>query len=144
MRTFLGNAPIAIGAGAIAFLLMPPAPFPLHAAEAASTLAVVIEANGAKQPLAFTELRARLDGSDRAIAMQALDVALNELGDGAALVWKRRSRGLTGVIKPVAAFRADDGRICRHLIYSLSLGNYARAVEGIACRGADGTWSFAG
>ena len=49
MRTFLGNAPI-IGAGVAAFLLMAPAPTPLNAGESVSTLAVVIEADGAKRP----------------------------------------------------------------------------------------------
>lgn len=144
MRTFLRNAPITIGAGVAAFLLLAPAPYPLHAGEAVSTLAVVIEADGAKRPLALAELKARLDGSDRSVAMNALEVALNELGDGATLVWKRQARGLAGIIRPVAAFRDDKGRVCRHLIYSLSLGHYARQVEGIACRGSDGVWSLQG
>ena len=69
-------------------------------------------------------------------------MALTELSDGATLVWRRPSRELTGVIKPVSAFRDDEGRVCRHLIYSLSLGTYVRQVEGIACRGADGNWSL--
>lgn len=144
MRTFLGNAPITIGAGVAAFLLLAPAPASLHAGEPVSTLAVVIEADGAKRPLASAELRRRLNGSDRAVAMKALDLALNELGDGATLVWKREARRLAGVIRPVAAFRDDQGRVCRHLIYSLSFGNYARRVEGIACRGANGVWSLQG
>lgn len=144
MRTFLGNAPITIGAGVAAFLSLAPAPSSLQAGEPVSTLAVVIEANGAKRPLAMAVLRSRLNGSDRAVAMNALEVALNEVGDGAALVWKRQSKGLAGLIKPVAAFRDDQGRVCRHLIYSLSFGNYARQVEGIACRGSDGTWSLQG
>ena len=144
MRTFLGNAPITMGAGVAAFLFLAPAPTPLNAGDSVGTLAVVIEADGAKRPLPVSELRSRLNGSDRAVAMNALDVALNELGDGATLVWKREARALAGVIRPVAAFRDDHGRICRHLIYSLSFGNYARQVEGVACRGKDGVWSLQG
>ena len=67
--------------------------------------------------------------------MNALEVALNELGDGAALVWKRQ-KGLAGVIKPVAAFRDDQGRVCRHLIYSLSFGNYAAKLRALPAAAA--------
>ena len=83
-------------------------------------------------------------GTDRAVALNALQVALTELGDGATLIWKRPSRELTGVIKPVPAFRDDEGRVCRHLTYSLSLGTFVREVEGIACREPSGSWSLAG
>jgi surface antigen len=127
--------------------LIAPASLSLFAEEPAYTGSVVIDtesALGAKQPAAFAELRARLDGTDRAVALNALQVALTELGDGATLIWKRPSRELTGVIKPVSAFRDDEGRVCRHLTYSLSLGTFARAIEGIACREPSGAWSLAG
>lgn len=143
MRTLHWNAPIIIGAGVVA-LLLTPAPSSLIAEEPLTTGAVVIDTESAKQPASFALLRARLDGSDRAVALNALQVALTELGDGASLVWQRPSRALTGVIKPVSAFRDDEGRVCRHLTYSLSLGTYARQVEGTACRESDGKWSLAG
>lgn len=114
------------------------------AADPMTTASVVIDTESAEQPVAFAELRSRLDRSDRYLALNALQVALTELSDGATLVWRRPSRELTGIIKPVSAFRDDEGRVCRHLIYSLSLGTYVRQVEGIACRGADGNWSLAG
>jgi surface antigen len=144
MRTFHWNAPIIIGAGALAVLLLAPAPTALYAEEPVAVASVVIDTESAKQPVTFAELRSRLDGSDRDLALNALQVALTELSDGATLVWRRPSRALTGVIKPVSAFRDDEGRVCRHLIYTLSLGTYVRQVEGIACRGADGNWSLAG
>jgi hypothetical protein len=65
---------------------------------------------GGKQPVTFAELRAKLDRGDRAIALNVLQVALTELGDGATLVWQRPSRELTGVIKPVSAFRNEEGQ----------------------------------
>ena len=147
MRTVHRNAPIIIGAGVLALLLVAPASLSLFAEEPAYTGSVVIDtesAFGAKQPTAFAELRARLDGTDRAVALNALQVALTELGDGATLIWKRPSRELTGVIKPVSAFRDDEGRVCRHLTYSLSLGTFVHEVEGTACREPSGTWSLAG
>jgi surface antigen len=144
MRTVHRNAPIIIGAGVLAVLLIAPASLSLFAEEPAYTGSVLIDTESAKQPATFAELRARLDGTDRAVALNALQVALTELGDGATLIWKRPSRELTGVIKPVSAFRDDEGRVCRHLTYSLSLGTFVREVEGTACREPSGTWSLAG
>ena len=66
--------------------------------------------------------------------MQALELALSELGDGVTLVWRRPERELVGRIKPVSAFRDDQGRVCRHVVYSLALGTYQRQIEGVACR----------
>jgi hypothetical protein len=144
MRTFHWNVPEWIGAGALAVLLLTLAPFALHAGEPVQTASVVIDTESAKPPSGFAELRSHLDSGDRDLALNALQVALTELGDGATLVWRRPSRALTGVIKPVSAFRDDAGRVCRHLIYSLSLGAYVRQVEGIACRELDGKWTLAG
>jgi surface antigen len=96
------------------------------------------------QQLGLTELKARLDQSDRVAALQALDLALSELGDGVTLVWQRPERGLVGRIKPVSAFRDDKGRVCRHVVYSLALGTYQRQIEGVACRESDGSWSLSG
>ena len=144
MRTVHRNAPIIIGAGALALLLVAPASLPLFAEDPEYTGSVVIDTESAKQPAAFAELRAKLDDSDRAVALNALQVALTELGDGATLIWRRPSRGLTGVIKPVSAFRDDEGRVCRHLTYSLSLGTFIREVEGTACREPGGAWSLTG
>jgi len=94
--------------------------------------------------LGLGELKARLDRSDRVAAMQALELALSELGDGVTLVWQRPERGLVGRIKPVSVFRDDHGRVCRHVVYSLALGTYQREIEGVACRESNGSWSLSG
>jgi surface antigen len=144
MRTIHRNAPIIIGAGALAVLLAASASFSFFSAAPEYTGSVVIDTESAAQPVTFAELRAKLDDSDRAVALNALQVALTELGDGASLIWSRPSRELTGVIKPVSAFRDGEGRVCRHLTYSLSLGTYVREVEGTACRESGGAWSLTG
>jgi surface antigen len=95
-------------------------------------------------PVTLAELRANLDASDRAVALRALDLALTELGDNTTLLWKRPARQLAGAVRPVSAFRDDSGRLCRHVIYALTLGGYAKQAEGIACRGTDGHWSLQG
>jgi len=89
------------------------------------------------------EPKANLDRSDRTVALQALQMALKELGDGVTLVWWRRPISqLTGRVKPVSAFRDDMGRICRAVVYSLSRGGNERALEGVACRGVGGRWEI--
>jgi surface antigen len=140
MRTFRWNAPIIIGAGALAFSLLSPASLPLKAEERGAGAAVASEG----PQLNLDDLKARLDRSDRQAAMQAMQLALSELGDGMTLVWQRPDRGLVGRIKPVSAFRDDKGRVCRHVVYSLTLGTYQRQIEGVACRQPDGFWSLAG
>jgi surface antigen len=130
-----------MGAGALLVSILAPASHPLKAEDGGAQRnagAIVPVASG------LNELRARLDQSDRQAAYQALQLALDELGDGVTLVWKRPARGLEGRIKPVSAFRDDKGRICRHIFYSLSLGGYEKEIEGNACREADGTWSLVG
>ena len=130
-----------VGAGALLVSILAPASHPLKAEERgaqATTAATAPAASG------LNELRTRLDQSDRQAAYQALQLALDELGDGVTLVWKRPARGLVGKIKPVSAFRDDKGRVCRHLLYSLSLGGYEKEIEGNACREADGSWALAG
>ena len=140
MRTFRWNAPIIIGAGALVLSVFAPAPLSLKAGENGADVAVASEG----QQLSLSELKARLDRSDRVAAAQALELALSELGDGVTLVWQRPERRLVGRIKPVSAFRDDKGRVCRHVIYSLALGAYQRQIEGVACREQDGSWSLSG
>ena len=140
MRTFRWNAPIIIGAGALVLSVFAPAPLPLKAGESGAERLAATEG----QQLGLNELKARLDRSDRAAARQALELALSELGDGVTLVWQRPERGLVGRIKPVSAFRDDQGRVCRHVLYSLALGTYQRQIEGVACRESDGSWSLSG
>jgi surface antigen len=140
MRTFRWNAPIIIGAGALLFSVFAPASLPLKAGESGADVTGSIEG----RQLGLNELKARLDQSDRAAAMQALELALSELGDGVTLVWRLPERELVGRIKPVSAFRDDQGRVCRHVVYSLALGTYQRQIEGVACREPDGSWSLSG
>ena len=140
MRTFRLKAPIIVGAGALLFLVIAPALPPLKADD----WRVVVTREASEPTPQFAELKTKLDGSDRQAAAQALQLAMNELGDGVTLVWRRPEHALEGRVKPVSAFRDDHGRLCRHFVYSLSLGGYSREIEGVACREFDGSWSLAG
>jgi surface antigen len=140
MRTFHWNAPI-IGAGALALSLLSPAPHPLKAEDRGAEVAAAVSDT---QPPSLNELKTQLHRGDRAVALQALQMALTELGDGMTLVWRRQESHLVGRIKAISAFRDDQGRVCRHVIYTLALGAYERKIEGDACREEDGSWSLLG
>jgi len=140
MRTFRRNAPIIIGAGALVFLSLVPAPSLLKPEESGAKAQTASD-NGTPS---FRQLKAQLDWSDRIAALKALELALSELGDGTTLVWQRRERQLVGRIRPHSPFRDDEGRLCRHIVYSLALGTYQREIEGSACREPDGSWSLSG
>jgi|GEM_PF-485443 len=140
MRTFRRNAPIIIGAGALVFLSLAPAPSLLKPEESGAKAEIASD----KGRPSFGQLKAQLDWSDRIAALKALELALSELGDGATLVWQRRERHLVGRIRPESPFHDDKGRLCRHIVYSLALGAYRRQIEGDACREPDGSWSLSG
>lgn len=140
MRTFHWNAPV-IGAGALALSVLLPAPLPLKAGEIGAHHGA---AGLSPAPQGLTELKSGLDRSDRAVALQALQMALTELGDGVTLVWRRPVTELSGRVRPVSAFRDDRGRVCRHVVYSLARGGQEKEIEGVACREGDGSWSVAG
>lgn len=89
-------------------------------------------------------LRQHLNAVDRLAALEAVQLALSETGDGGDHVWHVAGRQLRGVIRPTASFRGADGRLCRHFIYALILDQQETRVEGIACRDPDGIWSLTG
>lgn len=92
-----------------------------------------------------------MDGTDHAAlglddplaALEAVDYALREVGDGATYVWHRVDAGLEGAVRPVATFRGPDGEICRRLSVTLTLGQRSKWTQATACREAGGSWAFA-
>lgn len=81
---------------------------------------------------------------DMTAALEAVEIALTQAGDGATYVWRRGNGRLTGAVRPTSTFRDADRRVCRHLEMQLWLGTYSRRTEGIACRGDDGVWLLEG
>lgn len=88
----------------------------------------------------LSELQANLGTSDQIAVLSALQQALNQIGDGGTYIWKKNDTRLKGMIRPTTAFRNANGQICRHVIYALSLGDYRKQIEFIACREAGGRW----
>ncbi|MFN3744222.1 MAG: hypothetical protein ACK4TL_05900 [Hyphomicrobiaceae bacterium] len=86
----------------------------------------------------------RLGAADELAALEAVHLALSELGDGASYVWHRRNGRLSGVIRPTASFKDAQGRVCRHIVMTLTAGPNSARTEGVACRMADRSWRLEG
>ncbi|MBU2580999.1 MAG: hypothetical protein KJ622_04695 [Alphaproteobacteria bacterium] len=83
-----------------------------------------------------------LGADDRAAALESVQFALAELGDGASYVWHRGHGKLSGVVQPTQSFVDGKGRVCRHVVVLLSAGEKSRKTEAIACRLENGVWRF--
>lgn len=81
---------------------------------------------------------------DEIAALEAVHLALTEIGDGSSYVWHQKNGRLSGVIQPTSSFRDSSGKVCRHVVVALSISGYSRSAEGIACRLADGSWQLDG
>lgn len=95
-------------------------------------------------PVARPDPRTRLDENDRVAALEALQLALTEVGDGSSYVWHARTGRLSGVIRPTQSFKDPAGRICRHIVLLMTAGSYSRTTEGVACRLDSGIWQLEG
>jgi len=92
----------------------------------------------------FSQLRKRLGRAEEYAALYALQVALDNVGDGQTYVWGRPKRQLKAFITPLSSFRSPQGQICRQLIFSLALGDYLKRIETTACRAPDKSWRLQG
>jgi hypothetical protein len=86
----------------------------------------------------------KLDETDEIAALERIQYALSEVGDGATYVWRRWHGGLAGVLHPTASFKDPSGRVCRHLVVLLTTGELTRKMESIACRLPSGRWQLDG
>ena len=92
----------------------------------------------------FADHSQDLDESDEIAALDAIRVALSEVGDGVSYVWHRGNGRLSGVISPTASFKDHSGRVCRHIVLVLTTGFRSGRIEGVACRLGDGSWQLEG
>jgi len=95
-----------------------------------------------QQPESVT--RPLFDWKDEAAALEAVQVALTEVGDGSTYVWYRHGGRLSGQVRPTQSFKDTFGRVCRHIVVTLTDANRSRHMEGIACRLAGGDWQLDG
>ena len=92
----------------------------------------------------FAETNAHLDENDEIAALEAIRVALTEVGDGGTYVWHRQHGRLSGIVQPTASFKDVAGRVCRHILLIMTVGTAKGRAEGIACRLGDGRWQLDG
>jgi hypothetical protein len=92
----------------------------------------------------YAELSAYFDESDELAVLEALQVALAEVGDGATYVWHRQNGRLNGLVQPTRSFKDAAGRICRHLVVMLVSGEVSKRTDTVACRLASGRWQVEG
>jgi hypothetical protein len=92
----------------------------------------------------FADHQVELDENDEIAALEAIRVALAEVGDGSTYVWHRRHGNLSGLVKPTASFKDPAGRVCRHIVVIMVNGSHSGKAEGIACRLANGRWQLDG
>ena len=95
-------------------------------------------------PAKYAELQSEFNESDELAALEAIGIALTEVGDGSTFVWQRGNGRINGVVKPTASFRDTTGRICRHLELVLAARGRTAKIEGVACRLGDGRWELDG
>ncbi|MGH1418412.1 MAG: hypothetical protein ACRBCJ_06110 [Hyphomicrobiaceae bacterium] len=85
-----------------------------------------------------------LDKRDRIAALESVQYALSEVGDGSSYVWHRGHGKLSGIVRPTASFKDSDGKVCRHVVVMLTSGTTSKKTEAIACRLKSGIWQLDG
>ena len=88
--------------------------------------------------------RTMLDETDEVAALESVQFALTEVGDGASYIWHRNNGHLSGMVQPVASFKDSQGQVCRHVVVILTTGLLSKKAEGVACRLAGGQWTLEG
>jgi surface antigen len=86
----------------------------------------------------------KLDEKDEIAALERIQYALSEVGDGKTYVWRRWHGRLSGLVQPTASFKDESGKVCRHLIVLMTTGQRTKKQEGIACRLPSGRWQLEG
>ena len=88
--------------------------------------------------------RTVLDESDEIAALESVQFALSEVGDGASYIWHRNNGHLSGMVQPVTSFKDSGGQVCRHVVVMLTSGVVSKKTEGVACRLDNGQWRLEG
>lgn len=86
----------------------------------------------------------KLDEKDEIAALERIQYALAEVGDGKTYVWRRWHGKLSGLIQPTSSFKDPEGKVCRHLLVMMTTGLNTKRQEGIACRLPSGRWQLEG
>lgn len=149
MRTVLLSLAAAVATVSLvaAFALMPvrkAAAQEVRPAQPPCVCSLPQEAPRAAPRPKFADHSQGLDDYDEIATLDAIRVALSEVGDGSTYVWHSQNGRLSGVIQPTGSFKDTAGRVCRHIVLVLTTGFRSGRVEGVACRLTDGRWQLEG
>ena len=86
----------------------------------------------------------KLNERDQIAALERLQYALSEIGDGSTYVWRRWHGNLTAIVHPTDSFKDRTGKVCRNFFVVLSSGKRTKRTEGVACRLPNGRWQLDG
>src|SRR5262245_60509649 len=97
----------AVAACALSLMLM--APMIALAEESAPTDKPTCTCPGQDTPARearpkFADLQSDLDEGDEIAALEAIRLALTQVGDGGTFVWRRANGRISGVVKPTSSF----------------------------------------
>lgn len=92
----------------------------------------------------YARLPGSLDENDHIAALESVQFALNEVGDGGTYTWELTNGHISGAVQPTTSFKDGNGQVCRHLIVLLNAGERSSKTEGVACRMPDGRWQLEG
>ena len=92
----------------------------------------------------LADLKIALDENDQVAALESLQFALTEVGDGSTYVWHRSHGRLSGLVKPTSSFKDNQGQVCRHIIIVLNGTEATKKTETVACRLPTGVWQLDG
>jgi hypothetical protein len=85
-----------------------------------------------------------LNEKDAIVALERIQYALSEVGDGGTYAWRRWHGKLSGLVRPTASFKTDSGQVCRRLMVLLTSGKRTRKMHSVACRLPSGRWQLDG
>jgi len=90
------------------------------------------------------ENEARVTASDRAIADQNVQSALEKSVSGTPVSWNNPSTGARGTVTPVRTWKTANGTYCRSYRERIRLATGKTVSnEGVACRTSNAVWKAA-
>ncbi len=82
--------------------------------------------------------------TDVALAVQAMQQALETGRKGEAVRWINEETGNTGSVTPQRTFVTDLGVFCRDYAEALTVDETSAVIENTACRTGEGAWNWVG
>ena len=84
-----------------------------------------------------------MDDTDRMMAEQTSQKALEATPSGKAVAWHNPDNGHSGTITPTKTYKQNDGNYCREYTQTITVGGKQEKAYGKACRQQDGSWQIA-